>query len=221
VSNTSRGGGLYILGGDVTIRQSSINNNAAEGLGGGIYFNAGTLVLDRVTVYDNSVPSQPDPLDTRGGGLYLDGGTVSIARTTIAENSAETGGGIWNTTATVTLKNSIIAENDPPASLPPGSNLQCDGNSLSSLGYNIIGDGSCIIAEQTGDLKNTAPLLEAAEQVGIMLVAPLSAGSPAVDSGSNDADCSAPDQVGVPVLGICDRGAVELRLTSFLPIARR
>jgi hypothetical protein len=70
-SDIPLGGALYVAAGQVTLTNSSVNNNWA-----------------------GPSPSSPGYPGV-GGGLYIAGGTVTLANTTIESNTADWGGGIY------------------------------------------------------------------------------------------------------------------------------
>ncbi|MBT8215529.1 MAG: hypothetical protein KJO17_01620, partial [Acidimicrobiia bacterium] len=83
------GAGLYVAaGGSVDIANSTVTGNTATASGGGIYTDS-TLVLNFVTIAENSA-------DT-GGGVYGTGAPVSIFNTIAAGNSATTSPDCFNT----------------------------------------------------------------------------------------------------------------------------
>ena len=73
------GGGVYNRG-TLTIRNTEVSTNTAEGRGGGIY-NLGTLTIEDSAVVDN--------IAYDGGGIY-NRGTVNATNTTISTNRTET-----------------------------------------------------------------------------------------------------------------------------------
>src|SRR5207237_3638239 len=88
-----------------------------------------------------------DPIDLGGGGILNgQGGAVNLTNSTISNNSGRGGGGIYNNNGTVNVRNTIIALNTVTGSGPDFS------GTLSSFGYNLIGNGSgATIAPKTGD----------------------------------------------------------------------
>lgn len=206
IAVVAKAGAIYNKSGTLTLTRSSVTANAAESQGGGLYIEGGTVVLTRTVVAGNSANGAGV---TNGGGLLTMAGTVTLNNATVVYNKANAGSGIYNVSATVTLKNTIVADNHAPASNDPNSALDCEGPTLQTLGFNIIGDGSCLIAPQASDRKNTLPILEPITQFGALrLVAPTD-GSPTVNTGSNDASCATADIRGTGPIGVCDVGAVE------------
>src|SRR5439155_1441524 len=112
-----------------------------------------------------------------GGGVCNSGGTATLVNVTLGENSAPIGGGISNPAGTVTLTNTLVANST-------GGN--CSG-AISSGGNNLDSGSTCAFAG-AGDLSNRDPLLGVlASNGGTTQTRALSAGSPAIDAGSNAA----------------------------------
>ena len=203
------GGGIYNSGGGtLIITASTLSGNSANSAGrnGGGIFNASAATLTNVTLSGNGANSG-------GGGVFNSGGTATLLNVTLGENSAPIGGGISNPAGTVTLTNTLVANST-------GGN--CSG-AISSGGNNLDSGSSCAFAG-AGDLSNRDPLLGVlANNGGTTQTRALSAGSPAIDAGSNAA-CPATDQRGVarpfPAGGNCDIGAFEFRPPVDLAIAK-
>jgi hypothetical protein len=108
------GGGIYSLGGSVTLEGGTIvqNNRALGGqgfgqgvggnaLGGGLYASGSTVIVTNATLDNNSALAgygQGEGFDglvrggpgiAYGGGLYASGGTVNMTNATLANNVAE------------------------------------------------------------------------------------------------------------------------------------
>ena len=105
---TSGDGGGMLNSGTLTLTNSTVSGNAADGLGlrrGGGIWNLGTLTLTNNTVSDNTARF--------GGGIYNSGGTITLTNSTVSGNTAtEAGGGIYNNFGgTLTLANSTVSGN--------------------------------------------------------------------------------------------------------------
>ncbi len=237
-ASDTQGGGLFNSGAPLTIAHSTIGNNTTRFLGGGISnvgsvpveISSSTVAFNRV--FDDTVTTSV-PLDSRpkGGGIYTSS-RINLASVTLAENSVDTAlgdGGFGSqlyvednsrdgrtSAPQVTLTNTIVAEN----SLQNGIAIEnCGGSTefIVSQGYNIDSGDSCRF-EETGDLANTAPLLDPrglsanpGAQGGVPLtetVALLDA-SPAIDRRSLS-DCPSRDQRFFERTNRCDVGAFEL-----------
>ena len=95
----------------LTISNGKIND-ASLSRGGGIFISNGSLTLTSVVVAGNSVGG---PLSAQGGGIYNESGTLTIINSTISGNSATSagendGGGIYNS-STLTVINSTVSGN--------------------------------------------------------------------------------------------------------------
>jgi hypothetical protein len=198
----NRGGGLY-NDGAMTVAGSTISDNeATQGMGGGIEHRGGTLSLANSTVSGNAASEA-------GGGLYGKSlGTISLSSTTISDNRSAKGAGIYSH-GPVNLLHTIVAGQ------LDGSD--CDGpGMLISQGHNLDGDGTCIIGGVIGDITDPDPHLgPLQDNGGPTETQALLAGSPAIDAG-DDATCPAADQRGVPRpqddnTTACDIGAYETK----------
>ncbi len=234
-STTGDGGGLSLL--NVTadaITGSTIDGNAAEGEGGGIYYwgfpSSGTLALTNTTISSNHA-------DEHGGGIMVGSGAGSILEmnaVTLAHNIADhdddddgDGGGIHNAAgAHVKMKHTLIAQNQD---VTTGAGIQygqnCVGD-IQSYQYNFIGrlaPSVCTIYGGSDDILGQFlgpidPLMGPLQgNGGLTDTHALLRGSPAIEAGEPGA-CSdvngAPivtDQRGVtrPIGGNCDIGAYE------------
>jgi len=226
------GGGVYNLG-TLTINNSTLSGNLAEGDGGGIIssgtltvtnstfsgnsgfegggiYNEGiTLTVTNSTFYDNSATFY-------GGGIFNEGSALTVTNSTFSGNSVIDflGGGIYNDAGTTTVKNSILATDTPQ---------NCAGTAVTDGGYNIADDGSCGFSGTS--VNSTNPRLATAglaNNGGPTETIALQLASPAVDaipSGVGNANCPGLDQRGdprpaaptAPGFSNCDIGAYELQ----------
>ncbi len=229
------GGGIYNGDGStLNLTDSTVSDNATlKQPGGGIYgfFNS-TINITRSTVSGNISG------DVAGGLRSL--GDANVVNSTFSGNTSTAwhGGGIFHTDGQLTVTNSTFTGNIAPAGTASGilvatfgapANATLTNNvlegfggafacaieggaaaTITSGGFNVIGDGSC---NPTGpvDQSNTDALLDVlADNGGPTLTHALSAGSPAID-GADAGACPATDQRGVvrPLGAGCDVGAVE------------
>jgi len=141
--------------------------------------------------------------------LFAPDGTVSILNPTTAGNPAPAGtaGGMmiasFGAPVTLTLQNSIVAANGDY-----GCQVEGGGAVLTSLGHNVVTDGSC--AQLGSDqIVADAGIGGLADNGGPTSTHALLAGSPAIDAGDN-AVCPPADQRGSARSdGACDVGAFE------------
>jgi hypothetical protein len=212
VSNNSAdsGGGILNIH-KATLTGCTISGNSAtgvtfsrnSGIAGGI-LSRDLLTPTNCTVANNFAAKA-------GGGVYGDEGTavqgtVNIANCTVAGNSAgSAGGGIDANSKKCTLANAIIAANRLTGSGGTGPDVH---GSISSVGFNLIGNPSGSDGWVRTDLQNRNPLLSMLRNYGgateTMALLP---GSPAIGTGSPSASIP-----GVPFPTTDQRG--DPRLTA-------
>jgi hypothetical protein len=243
-AGTGSGGGIYTAGGTLSINSSTIAGNKAVGgdsyystypgdaFGGGLFIGGGTVAINNSTFADNQASagvnlSGGGSQETYefGGGLYIGGGTVSIDYSTLAGNQAlgypGYGGGIDNAAPAGALQmyDTILADNSAYefGSLGDGPDLY---GSVTSLGYNLIGNSTGGSGFAATDLLNVNPQLGPLQNNGgptqTMALLP---GSPAINAGdpSDNTNPNTPayDQRGPGyariVGGTIDIGAFEVQ----------
>ena len=105
-ASLSNGGGISNDEGTLTITNSTLASNRADGSGGGIYNFDGILTITNSILADNDAGDN-------GGGIDNDLGTVTLTNSTLAGNGAGgDGGSIINIEATLTITNSTLSGND-------------------------------------------------------------------------------------------------------------
>ncbi|MCA9111978.1 MAG: hypothetical protein KDA52_18635, partial [Planctomycetaceae bacterium] len=110
--------GLHVTGDTqvrTTIMGGAISNNTAAAQGGGLWNEAGSiLVISEGTTISGNRASGASSNDG-GGGLFNHGGRVAISSASIWGNMADgingSGGGMFSTGGAVTLDNSTVSEN--------------------------------------------------------------------------------------------------------------
>ena len=93
-------------GGIVNIKNSTLQNSTAEGLGGAIYVENGQMNINSSTISGNSAQN--------GGGIYVtNGANVNISNTTFENNSAVSGMGsaIYNDGGNINLTDVVLNNN--------------------------------------------------------------------------------------------------------------
>lgn len=93
-------------GGIVNIKNSTLQNSTAEGLGGAIYVENGQMNIDSSNISGNSAQN--------GGGIYVSSGAnVNISNTTFENNSAVSGMGsaIYNNGGNINLTDVVLNNN--------------------------------------------------------------------------------------------------------------
>lgn len=123
VSNNSGavGGGINNNGSaaTLTLTNSTVSRNFAEGLGGGIENTGGTVLLTKSIVTGNTSTDF-------GGGISNRSGGTTVIRSTVSGNSAGSdGGGLWNSQGKLDLTNSTVSRN---------SAISGDGGGIRSSG---------------------------------------------------------------------------------------
>lgn len=86
----TRGGGVYVAGGNIHFAGCTITNNAAP-TGGGIYYLSGTLGMDGCSVFWNDAMTMP----ALGGGLAVFGDANITGSTFMGNFAAVAGGGMY------------------------------------------------------------------------------------------------------------------------------
>jgi CSLREA domain-containing protein len=213
------GSGSSMFPATLTVDSCTLRNNNATNFGGAL-FNSGasngqaTMTLINCTIADNNAGSRGAAIHNTGSGGV---GTVSILNCTFSNNSAPLGG-IFNTnggsgTATVTTRNSIFKTGSS------GSNFSTSSGGVISQGHNLSNDaaggdagtGPGGLLNQTGDVRNTNPMLNAnglQNNGGPTPTIALLIGSPASNTG-DDAFAPSADQRGFLRNGVSDKGAFE------------
>lgn len=216
----SSGAAIRLNGGTLTVAYSLLTRNDANVTGGGIDIATGTVTVTDSTFYDNRAD--------QGGGIYSAGGSTdtSVKASTLVANRANIGGAIFYFGGgAFTLQSSIVAESLDLAGTSPA--LECDGPSITSEGYNLIGDNSCFSGEATDtkDIDNSGgvKLGALADNGGFTQTMLPDDDSPA-RSKIPQAVCTPLDQRRALRSAPCDIGAVErgaLFPSLYLPIARQ
>ena len=181
---SSGGGGLGVYNGTTTLTNCTVSGNKSVGKGGGLGVYSGTTSLTNCTLYGNSATGGLG----YGGGLWAKG-TTTVTDCTVSGNIAsETGGGIQvGNGGTMTIGNTIVAGNNAPN----GPDAYQVTGVFVSAGNNLIGDTNGSSGWASSDLTGTiaaplnpllAPLGEYGGPTQTMALLP---GSPAIDAGDN------------------------------------
>ncbi len=115
MANPGNGGAIHLSGTtNASILNSVISGNFAAREGGGLWNNAGTMVVDASTLDNNG--AQGTSADDGGGAIFNNGGTLTVQNGTVITNNTATGtsgsgGGILSTTGDVTITDSEITMN--------------------------------------------------------------------------------------------------------------
>jgi len=249
------GGGIVNLNsGTMQISDSTVSGNSSPGSGAGIFnSNTSELIVDNSTISGNV--ASMDHSNTRGGGIYnnststvelvnttisgnrsgyyaggvYQGGgtgstTITMTNCTITDNWAKYGGGILNDDddSTVSIKNTIVADNTAAVNSPDWA------ASITSLGYNLIGDisggtGAVLPSDIWGG--DGSPVLDPilgplSDNGGPTLTHALLPNSPAIDAIGAQQGYPPTDQRGFPrpYNGFADIGAFEVPEPAMLSL---
>ncbi len=229
-NNSSNGGGIGTRG-TLTVIDSTISNNRAQGNGGGISVDgSGVVRIINSTISGNRSDDESDSLGNGGGIFLATGGTRELYSVTITNNRAVNGlgGGVHGGNRITSIRNSIIVGNIAPGDPDCG---QAGSDTPTSQGYNLFpDDGDCGTAAALNPNDQFITRATFLTQIGALAVnAPgttathaLLTGNTAIDGGNpagcvdNNGTTLANDQRGVARADgdgnssvICDIGAYE------------
>ncbi len=223
-SNTSSsiGGGIQVAqpNATFTLLRSTVSNNTSDGNGGGVLLSTNgapdspPFTLSESTISGNQTTAA-------GGGIFCGcNKEVPMTHVTITNNTVDTdnnaataqGGGYAASGSAMQVKASIVAGNHDAGQ----TDQDCGPFNFVSLGYNVVGQASCINPGPSGPNDTTVSGATFLDALG-------SNGGPTKTHAIND-DASAPvdrqvgngcggtDQRGVvvPFENGCDSGAYEL-----------
>lgn len=179
-------GAIYLQQTTITMSATTIANNSAH-YGGGFWVGQSAVAnLTNVTITDNHAD--------QGGGLWFAGDVSgTFSSTTIADNHAGYGSGLFAGENAVVLENSIIVNND------------CKNGPLITEGTNL--ESSPDLGCAPGALVGEALLGPLQDNGGPTPTRLPAATSDAVGLGVS---CPPTDQRGVPRVGACTLGAVQV-----------
>lgn len=204
-------GSAIVFGGDdLTIRNSTFQNNTALERGGALLNIGGVVVIENSTIVGNAAP------DVGGGLANQASGTLILINSTVANNRSDSdgsgggfaggvGGGIWTQAGSTTLlQNSVVAGNfmgtgtaafDLSGALDAGSTFNLIGDASNAGGLTNGTDNNQVGIDWTTVLSNdgSAPIL--ADNGGPTATVALAADSPTIDAGDNTS-ASTTDQRG-------------------------
>ena len=131
------GGGIYSIGGTLTVSNSTLSGNSvSEAYGGGIYSRGGTLTVSDSTLSGNSA-------EYYGGGIYSDDSTVTVSNSMFSGNSVFTdgcGGGIYSYGGTLTVSNSTLSGNH--ADYGGSGGAMCSGGGTVTVNNSVLSGNS-------------------------------------------------------------------------------
>jgi MYXO-CTERM domain-containing protein len=207
------GGGMTGGGaGDFGAEGDAASGGGGAGLGGGIFVETGSVTIVNSTLSGNSAQGGAPSAGGEGGGLFAAAGTVTLTSVTVAFNGAsDSGGGIFDDAAMVTLGNTILARSTPNDCASAADQVISGGTNLvqtvgSCTGFSAMPPNKDVL----GFDPNLGPLQD---NGGPSFTHAITRSSPAFQKGQCT---QATDQRGIRRLNrpICDIGAYEV--TRFL-----
>jgi hypothetical protein len=191
----------------LTLTNSTVANNVASSIGGGIHIGSGSAMLVNSTISSNQAGM--------GGGLFVFTPGTQIINCTITANRASSAAGIY-TTNPILMHNSIVANNLTLAGTPTSADIS-GGYNISSTN-NLIGVGGGYTHGVNGNkvlgMGQSAGLMALNYYGGTTRTHKLLSTSQAVNAGNNlvipvyiDQDQREEDRI---VDGTVDIGALEL-----------
>jgi hypothetical protein len=185
------GGGVRIGNGDVTVRNTTVENNSALVQGGGLWVAGSSPVTIANSTFSGNQASDAAGTSGLGGAIMLNNGSnpTTITNSTFAYNHAGfMGGAFWGGGASTTLKNTIVAYNTAANGGNSWNIKQHTGTQFTDGGGNIqwppknASDPSDI--NVTASVKLADPLLGPLQNNGgPTFTHALLAGSPAINAG--------------------------------------
>jgi hypothetical protein len=207
-SYAGNGGGIFSSQADVTIENSTISGNRANGVGGGIFIRDGDLTILNSTISGNTAGA------TGGGVYFYDSGggpnlLLRVRNSTVFDNNADNsfgGGGIYESGLNNSdIRGSIVAGNNDGDGTAPDLD---DGPWTTS--FSLIGDEAFAVVDDDGSsLLNVDPNLKPRANNGGPTDTHAFKKSPAKNKVPKS-ESEKKDQRGAPRKGKGDIGAYEL-----------
>ena len=176
------GGGLWIIGQGVTVRECVFENNfAAEG-GGGLYGEHAEMFLEGCTFDRNLAGSGSASTEGRGGAIMFDGVDAVVTDCLLRQNEATWGGGIYSSHSRgVESVNCLMLANTAlrgggafyseggfmkVVNCTAVGNRAADGSFLLDVTFPVRGQqtpwillDSCVLADSGNEISNSAAVL--------------------------------------------------------------
>jgi hypothetical protein len=134
-----------------TVSGNTAGTSAHEGYGGGIYGGDQVLTVENSTLTGNKVTSHGATLG-QGGAIWYSGSRMGLRYSTVSGNYGKQGAGIYSDAYGGSLLSSIVSGNRVSKT---GSEQDCavgaPESKPNSLGGNVLGKGSCVLALASGD----------------------------------------------------------------------
>lgn len=154
------GGGIYNIG-EMTIRNSIVENNSTIRYGSGI-LNSGTLTILASVLRNNSDSTQFTPAQSasRGGAIANMGGRLTLRDSSVTGNVATEGGGVYNNALAMAAGVAVIVSSDirgNKAQLWGGGidNFSTMSILYSSISGNEVGSATFILIGDGGGIHNS------------------------------------------------------------------
>jgi hypothetical protein len=128
--DTNLGGGVYVDDGTLIMNGGSISGNSANS-GGGVYIENGTFIMNGGSISSNSATSP-------GGGVYVGGGTFAMSGGSISGNFGHNSGGVYIENGTFTMSGGSISNNSTYA----GAGVSVRNGTFTMSGGTISGNSS-------------------------------------------------------------------------------
>jgi hypothetical protein len=169
-SSAQMGGGILVsTDGRLTLEDSTVSGNRADGVGspfgGGLYLGPNSVALVR-----NSTISGNQAVGGDGGGVFVEsGGSLTVENSTISGNSADLGGGIDVIGGLLTVANSTISGNSAVGGgglLAGGSTLTVENSTISGNVASGPGGGISLPAGGTAVIRNSTVAFNTATSGG-------------------------------------------------------
>lgn len=172
----SKGGGLYQVSGVTSLVDGLFGGNQANH-GGALYTELGELTLVNVALSGNRAGAE-------GGGLYLASGTPRLTNLSAGGNLAgNRGGALYIDAGGPVIANSVFGNNTAPT----GPQVHVNGGAGASIDHTLVQDG-CPAGAACSSLLSGDPLFAMTTTVPATRTALLlQPASPAIDMGDNNA----------------------------------
>lgn len=136
------GGAPVVTMSKLTIRGGALSSIGEAGSGGGIYNDAGTLILSYTVVRENDVTPGYNTCGG-GGGIYNDAGSVTLSFSSAVDNTSDSfGGGISSVEGVVVLSNASLQSNI----------AEVQGGGLYNIDGTVVITGSAVSLNEVGTL---------------------------------------------------------------------
>ncbi|MCK9150750.1 right-handed parallel beta-helix repeat-containing protein [Methanobacterium alcaliphilum] len=108
-----KGGAIYHLYNNLTIKNCYFGGNYAAGAGGAIYTIDALVIMDKTRFLWNGQDSIDNVILQRGGAIYIEGAkqAFNITNSQFDYNRAEAGGALYSTDANLIIVNSSLTNN--------------------------------------------------------------------------------------------------------------